>query len=184
MVILFLVTILAVGVELSTIGILTTYLMELRDFTQLTSKIGLITFLGGVASGRLILGLLTSEDKILRNLLWLFGCAIVLFLGMYLFDLKGFTLPVIFLAGITLSAMLPMVITLAGLLFKDHSGTVIGFIKLAIPVGGILLPFIMSLISRVTTLQTSLLVFPLAYVLAFGLVAIGLRDVKPQEIEN
>jgi len=174
-VVLFMVTILAVGVELGTIGILTTYLMELRQFTQFTSKIGLIVFFAGVASGRLIIGVLTREDRIARNLLALFTCATLFFLVLYFLDLDGFTYLSIFLAGITISAMLPLIITLAGLLFKDLAGTVIGVIKMAIPVGGILIPFVMSLAARYTNLQTSLLVFPLAFLLALGLFAFGLR---------
>jgi predicted MFS family arabinose efflux permease len=179
-VILFLITILAVGVELSSIGILTTYLMDLRDFTQLTSKIGLITFLAGVASGRLIIGLLTREDKIVQLLLSLFGCASIIFLGLYFFDLRGFTYPAIFLAGITLSAMLPLIITLAGVLFKDNAGTVIGVIKAAIPLGGILLPFIMSLMARYSSFQASLLIMPLVFMLAFGLLFIARIEINPQ----
>lgn len=173
-VILFLVTILAVGVELSTIGILTTYLMELRQFTQFTSKMGLITFLAGVASGRLIIGLLTREKRIIQYLLGLFGFAAAFFLGLYMFDLGRFAFVIIFLAGITLSAMLPLIITLAGLRFKDQAGTTIGVIKVAIPLGGIILPFIMSLATRYTSFQTSLLIFPLAFVSAFGLLYFGL----------
>jgi len=179
-VMLFLLTILAVGVELSTIGILTTYLMELRDFTQLTSKIGLITFLGGVASGRLIIGLLTREDQIVQYLQTLFALATMLFFGLYYLDLNEFTYPLIYIAGITLSALLPLIITLAGLLFKDMAGTVIGTIKVAIPIGGILLPFLMSLIARHSNLQTSLLVMPVAALLAFGLAAVGLRGISLQ----
>ncbi len=179
-VIFFLLTILAVGVELSTIGILTTYLMELREFTQLTSKIGLITFLGGVASGRLIIGILTREDKIVHYLLVLFGSATVFFSGLYFLDLSGFIYPMIFLAGITISAMLPLIITLAGLLFKDIAGTVIGTIKVAIPIGGILLPFMMSLTARYVGLQASLLVMPLAFLLAFGLLFLVRRGISSQ----
>ena len=179
-VILFVLTILAVGVELSTIGILTTYLMELRAFTQLTSKIGLITFLAGVATGRLVIGLLTREDKIVQYLLTLFSLATVFFLGLYFFDLSGFTYPVIFLTGITISAMFPLIITLAGLLFEDNAGTVIGTIKVAIPIGGILLPFIMSLTARYTSFQTSLLIMPLAFLLSLGLLLFTMRGISAQ----
>ena len=179
-VILFVLTILAVGVELSTIGILTTYLMELRAFTQLTSKIGLVTFLAGVATGRLVIGLLTREDKIVQYLLTLFSLATVFFLGLYFLNLGGFTYPVIFLTGIMLSAMFPLIITLAGLLFEDNAGTVIGTIKVAIPIGGILLPFIMSLIARNTDLQTSLLIMPLAFLLAFGLLLFAKGGISVQ----
>jgi MFS family permease len=179
-IILFLLTILAVGVELSTIGILTTYLMDLRAFTQLTSKIGLITFLAGVATGRLVIGLLTREDKIVQYLLALFSFAAMFFLGLYFFDLNGFTYPLIFLAGITISAMLPLIITLAGLLFKDIAGTVIGTIKVAIPIGGILLPFIMSLIGRYAGFQASLLIMPLVFLLAFGLLLFAREGINAQ----
>ncbi len=179
-VILFVLTILAVGVELSTIGILTTYLMDLRAFTQLTSKIGLITFLAGVATGRLVIGLLTREDKIVQYLLTLFSFATVFFLGLYFFNLGWFTYPAIFLAGVTLSAMLPLIITLASLLFKDIAGTVIGTIKVAIPIGGILLPFIMSLTARYTSFQASLLIMPLAFLLAFGLLLFARGGISAQ----
>ena len=179
-IILFLLTIMAVGIELSTIGILTTYLMELRDFTQLTSKIGLITFLGGVASGRLIIGLLTREEKIVQYLLVLFGLATMLFFGLYFLDLNRFIYPLIFFAGITLSALLPLIITLSGLLFEDMAGTVIGTIKVAIPIGGILLPFLMSWMARYSNLQTSLLVMPLAAFLAFGLLFISRGEMRSQ----
>jgi fucose permease len=177
MVIFFLLTILVVGVELGTLGILTTYLMQLRQFTQFTSKIGLIVFLAGVATGRLVIGLLTREDKIRQYLLTLFGCAAFIFLGLYFLDLGGAMYLMIFLAGITISAAFPLIITLAGLQFKDHAGTVIGAIKVAVPIGGILIPFGMSLIAQFDSLQTSLLIFPLAFLLALGLTAFGVRGI-------
>jgi fucose permease len=177
MVIFFLLTILVVGVELGTLGILTTYLMQLRQFTQFTSKIGLIVFLAGVATGRLVIGLLTREDKIIQYLLTLFGCAAFIFLGLYFLDLGGAMYLMIFLAGITISAAFPLIITLAGLQFKDHAGTVIGAIKVAVPIGGILIPFGMSLIAQFYSLQTSLLIFPLAFLLALGLTAFGVRGI-------
>jgi fucose permease len=177
MVIFFLLTILVVGVELGTLGILTTYLMQLRQFTQFTSKIGLIVFLAGVATGRLVIGLLTREDKIRQYLLTLFGCAAFIFLGLYFLDLGGAMYLMIFLAGITISAAFPLIITLAGLQFKDHAGTVIGAIKVAVPIGGILIPFGMSLIAQFYSLQTSLLIFPLAFLLALGLTAFGVRGI-------
>jgi fucose permease len=178
-VILFLLTIIIVGVELGTIGILTTYLMELRQFTQFSSKIGLLFFLAGIAIGRLVIGLLTSKDKIIRNLKVLFGSGVLVFFGLYFLDLDRFAYLIIFIAGITISAMLPLVITLAGLLYEDITGTVIGAIKVGIPIGGILIPFIMSLVVNWSNLQTSLLVFPLAFLLAFCLAFFGIGEVRP-----
>lgn len=88
---------------------------------------------------------MTRQDWIARYLLALFAGATLFFSGLYFLDLAGFTHLSIFLAGITISAMLPLIVTLAGLVFKDRAGTVIGVIKVAIPLGGILIPFVMSL---------------------------------------
>jgi fucose permease len=58
----------------------------------------------------------------------------------------------------------------AGNRFREMSGTVMGTIKVAIPIGGALLPFLMSLISKVFTFQAALLIYPLAMALGFLLV--------------
>jgi MFS family permease len=181
-VVLFLVTIIAVGVEISTLGILTTFLMDLRQFSQATSKIGLIIHLAGVAAGRLIIGMITREEKLVEYLLSLLGAATLFYLGLFFLDLNGLNYLFVFLTGITLSAMLPFIITLAGLHFKDQAGTVIGIIKFAIPIGGILMPFLLSVVSRFANLQTALVIYPLGFLLAFGLVAVGLRGVNSQAI--
>jgi MFS family permease len=174
-IVLFICTVMAVGVEAGTGGILTTYLMELRGFSQTTSKIGLLTFLGGIASGRVVLGFYAQKERLSQYLLVLFAGSIVIFSALYLFDLGWFTYLAAFLAGVSVSALLPMMLTMAGLLYKDVAGTVLGTIKVAIAVGGILLPFIMSLVSRIASFQLSLLVFPLAFLIAFFLLLLTLR---------
>jgi fucose permease len=175
-IVLFICTVIAVGVEAGTGGILTTYLMELRGFSQTTSKIGLLAFLGGIASGRVVLGFYAQKERLSQYLLVLFAGSIVIFSALYLFDLGWFTYLAAFLAGVSVSALLPMMLTMAGLLYKDVAGTVLGTIKVAIAVGGILLPFIMSLVSRIASFQLSLLVFPLAFLIAFFLLLLTLRS--------
>ena len=89
-----------------------------------------------------------------------------------------------FLAGLGLSALFPLMITLAGMAYPQMAGTVIGSIKVAIPVGGILIPLIMSLLARVTTFQISLLVFPLALFLAFSVILAEYRRLPAFEQET
>lgn len=173
--ILFLATVVVMGVEIGTTGILTTYLMELRGFTQVTSKIGLIVFFAGMAVGRLGIGALTRRDRLVRQTLALFGLSFVCFTGLFVLDLGVWTYLTIFLSGVAISALLPLLITLAGLLYEEMAGTVIGAIKVAIPVGGMLLPFLMSAATNVTTLQTALLLYPLAFLPALALLAVALR---------
>lgn len=171
----FLATILVVGVELGTTGILTTYLMDLRGFGQTTSKLGLVTFLAGIAVGRLLIGFLGQNIRISRAILGLFGSAVVIYSLLYFLDLGQWGYGAIFLGGLSISAILPLMITLAGQLYPQMAGTVIGTIKVAIPIGGILLPFVMSLIARMADLQTALIVFPAAMLLGFGTLLLAFR---------
>jgi FHS family glucose/mannose:H+ symporter-like MFS transporter len=167
---LVLATILAVGVEAGSISFLTTFLVELRGFTQISSNIGLIVFLVGLAVGRLLVGFLTQKTQLMPYLLTLLGLSVLFLSGLFFLPLNGLMYPAIFLAGLALSAILPLIITLAGLLYQEMAGTVLGVIKTAIPVGGILLPFLISIITRYASFQVSLLLFPLACLLAFGIL--------------
>jgi FHS family glucose/mannose:H+ symporter-like MFS transporter len=174
-VVLFVATLLVVGVELGTTGIVTTYLMELQGFTQETSKIGLLTFLVGMASGRLIVGFFARSDQAVRHILLLFGLATIFFGLMVTLRLGEWSYITIFLAGLAMSALVPLIITLAGQSYPQMAGTVTGSIKVAIPIGGIVIPFIMSLVAEAASLQAALLVFPLALLLAFVLLWFALR---------
>jgi len=164
---LFLASVLVVGVEIGTIGILTTYLMDLREFTQTTSKIGLVVFLVGIAAGRIAIGYISQDKKISGYILGLFGFASIAFALLFFLGVGQWTYVSVFVAGFSISAILPLIITLAGQIYPEMAGTAIGSIKVAIPIGGILLPFLMSLVSSQTSLRAALLIFPVALLIAF-----------------
>jgi fucose permease len=175
---LFLATALVVGVEAGFVGTLTTFLMDMRGFTQITSKIGLVLFMVGMAGGRLCIGYFMPQDQALPTLLALLGLSAVCFTALLFFDAGVFIYAVIFLAGVAMSALIPLVLTLAGLLYRDQAGTVLGAVKVAIPIGGITLPFLMSLSARFTSFQASLMLLPLGFLLAFGLLVLYLRHMR------
>lgn len=177
-VVLFIATIIAVGVELGTISVLTTFLMDQHNFTQVTSKIGLLLFLTGIACGRLIIGFLTRSDRLIRNLITMFGFAVLIYSSLYFINLGAGIYLLIFLAGFSLSALLPLILTVAGLNYPESSGTVMGAIKVAIPIGGILLPLIMSIIAKNSSFQRSLIVYPVSLLVGFVLLSIIIREVR------
>jgi MFS family permease len=166
----FILAALIVGVEAGTIGILTTFLMDLREFTQVTSKVGLTVFLVGVASGRLFVGFFSRREQIVSYLLTLFSLSFVFFSILYFFNLGSWSYLLIYLAGVAISALLPLVLTLSGLLYPEIAGTVLGTVKIAIPIGGIFTPFLMSIIAQSASFQVSLLVFPISFLLGFLLL--------------
>lgn len=180
-IVLFFATALVVGLEGGTVGILTTYLMDLRGFTQVTSKIGLVVFLSGMAIGRLILGYITPREQIHRYIIGLFALSTVVFGGLYFLDLGNVLYLVIFLAGLTLSAIFPLMLSLAGLVYPDIAGMVLGTIKVAIPIGGILLPFLFALLAKYSTFEIALIIFPLASLLALVLTYFQFKTLKKIE---
>jgi fucose permease len=168
--ILFLMASCAVGIELSLIGIITTLLMDFYGFDQVTSKIGLVAFLAGIAGGRLVLGVLARNNQLLKYILALFALTAA-FLTVLSFASPGTAMAYILLivSGATISVIFPLIIALAGLKYPDMSGTVMGIIKLGIPVGGIVVPLIMSLLVQATSFKTSLILFPIIGIAGFVL---------------
>ena len=161
--------------------------MELRGFDQVASKVGLIVFVSGVAAGRLLLGLASRRGRLLKIMLVIYASA-VLFFSLLFFVALG-DVPVhilLFLSGLAVSSLLPLTISLGGMLFSGMAGTALGVIKLAIPIGGIVIPLLVSLLSRVFSFRMSLILFPalacagLAVLLATrGRIASGERSEQP-----
>lgn len=171
LVLLFVATVLIVGAEVGTIGILSTFLAEVRGLATTAAKLGLVVHLVGVAVGRLIIGFVARPKQVLQYTLALFGLSVPCFTILFFVDLgAAFTYVAAFLAGMTLSALLPLILTYAGSLYREMSGTVLGTIKIGIPLGGILTPFAMSLIASSLSLRAALVLFPASFLAGFVLL--------------
>ena len=79
----------------------------------------------------------------------------------------------LFLTGASVSCMLPLLITMTGRIFPGMSGTALGVMKLGIPIGGIVVPFLLSVVSRAWTFQAALALFPLLAAAGFASLAAG-----------
>jgi hypothetical protein len=159
---------------LGLIGILTSFLMDLRGFTQVTSKIGLIVHLGGIATGRLFLGFTARRDRLWMLITLLFGLsAAVNAVLLYVPVGTILTYFLLYIGGVVMSVIFPLIISLSGIKYQEAAGTVMGIVKLGVPLGGIILPFIMASISRGGSFPLSLIVFPAAGVLGFVIALFG-----------
>jgi MFS family permease len=168
--VLFLMASCAVGIELSLIGIITTLLMEFYGFDQVTSKLGLVAFLAGIAAGRLLLGVLARKSQLLKYILVLFALTAAV-LSFLLFASPGTLMTTILLivSGATISVIFPLIIALTGLKYPEMSGTVMGIIKLGIPAGGIVVPLLLSLLVQATSFKAALVLFPVIGIAGFML---------------
>ena len=160
----------AVGIELALIGMITSLLMEFYGFDQVTSKLGLVAFLAGIAAGRLVLGVLARKSQLLKYITALFALTAAV-LSFLLFASPGTVMAYILLivSGTTISVIFPLIIALTGLKYPEMSGMVMGIIKLGIPVGGIVVPLMLSLLVQLTSFKTALVLFPLIGVVGFML---------------
>lgn len=176
---LFVAAVMAVGVEVGSIGVLSTFLAETRGFDAAAAKLGLVVLLAGMAVGRLVIGFLVNLRQVLRYTLVLFGLAVPCFALLYFVNLGPFTFVAAFLAGMTLSALLPLILTYAGLTYRDMTGTVMGAIKIAIPAGGIVVPLLLSSLTSAVSFTAALAVMPASLLLGFLLFALAGR--MPQQ---
>jgi hypothetical protein len=160
---LFLVlALLCAGIESGLTGLLATFLIRLRSYDLIASKTGLILFLPGIAAGRVILGLVSGRARIAGLLMGLNVAAAVF--GGVLFFVRlpvGATEAMLVAMGMAVSSMLLLLITMTGMLYREMSGTALGVVKLGIPIGGIVVPFIISIASRIWSFQAALAIFPL-----------------------
>ena len=178
LVILFILTVLAVGLETSIIGILTSFLMDIRGFTQITSKIGLIIFISGIASGRLLIGYISKKFKLLPILMVFLISGSFIFLVLFFMDIGSFAYFIIYLSGFSISVLLPILITITGLIYPDMSGTALGLIKMGIPVGGIVIPLIISILTKYWNFRQSLIIFPIIWIIGFSLIFLNYKSLK------
>jgi MFS family permease len=167
---LFLASALTVGVELGTVGILSTYLADVRGLSPTQAQLGLVFLLLGVATGRLIIGLLVRPERVWPMMLGLFAFATVAWGVFLLVDLGSMTLPMAFVAGLSMSALLPLILSCAGAAFPTMTGTVLGTVKVAMPIGGIVLPLLMGAVATAASLETALVLFPVALGIGFLLL--------------
>jgi fucose permease len=120
-------------------------------------------------------GFFGRSERITQTILALFGSAVFVYLLLYFLDLGQWSYLTTFLGGLAISALLPLMITLAGQAYPHMAGTVIGSIKVAIPIGGIVVPLLVSLLSRSIPFERTLIVFPLVLLAAFLVLLLAFR---------
>ncbi len=163
------------GMQVATIGLVPTFLIDYRGFDPVPANLGLAIFIGGIAVGRVLIASLTREERMIRNLRLLFAGATVCMALIYFVDIGMFVYPLLFVAGLMISSLLPLIVTYTGLAFPAMTGTAIAAVKVAIPAGGLVIPFIMSIVAETINEPVSLVVPALSGVAGSILLALQRR---------
>lgn len=165
----------AVGAQLSVMSITTTYLMQHRGHDQITSKVAALIYLSGVGLGRIAIGFITKKGRIYRTLLVLFPANAVLSFLYFAFDTGAAVYPLALLLGLSLSGLLPLTVAAAGVIHRESAGLAVSLIKLAIPIGGIVVPLALSALSEVLVLPAALMIVPALFAIGTVLTAAAKR---------
>jgi fucose permease len=179
--VLFLAILLSAGVESAAIGLFSTYLATLRDFAPRAAQFGLIAMYAGMITGRVIVGALVRPERLRWMMLVLFAVSVVAFGLLFLVDLGPLTWLMAVLAGGSLSAQLPLILSYAGLAHREMTGTVLGAVKTGIPIGGVVVPLLVTTFTTTSGFAAALWVLPLA--LLTGLILLSLPVVPAQVAE-
>ncbi|MFW5683909.1 MAG: MFS transporter [Spirochaetota bacterium] len=155
-----------VGIEAGSAGVLTTVAMELRGLSLDGAQALLALYLVGLAGGRVIVGAIGDrwrpETILIASAALTLGSAIVV----YALPVNGTPFIVaVGVLGIAAGPLLPLIIAAAGLRYRLQAGSAMGIVKVAIPVGGILIPGIAGVVADAASFQRSLVVFPIAALL-------------------
>ncbi len=158
------------GIQIATAGTLTTFLMTYRGFNQVNSKIALLLFSAGIATGRIVIGAFVKPRAYYRALLALFGFTTILNALIFAVDFGPAIYIVLVIAGFVVSGVLPLIITFAGLAYRESAGSAMGIVKLGISGGGILVPFLVSILTRNVSSHLTFALFSVISLLAFILL--------------
>ena len=151
----------AIGLGVGSAGIITTFATELRGIGEAPAQVMLALFLGGLAAGRIIVGALDRGRRPARTAAIFAMIALVLSIAFYLVRLPSWTLPVLATAmGLAIAPLLPLTIAQAGVRHREIAGTAMGIVKLSIPVGGIVIPGLVGLLSDTVSFSFALYLFP------------------------
>jgi fucose permease len=170
LIVLVLITMLGVGTQNGIFYWMVSFLKEVRVFPILLAGFGLSLFSIGMATGRLLSGWVTGK---LGNTKILLSLVVILNIALFLFNHiigKEITLALCFVMGIACSGIFPGLLALGGINFPQFSGTTMGIIATATGIGSALMPWVMSMASRATSLRAGFLLCNVTVFTAFCLV--------------
>ncbi len=175
---LFLVTFFNNGVQ-NGIGFwMVTFLKESKGVPIALASLSLFFFFACLAVGRLSSSYFITK---FQEMSYLSGLLSILFFALLLstFAPGRWAIPFFALCGLAHSGVFPSLLGMSGKLYSENPGTALGLIATAAGLGAMVVPWLISLVSQMTTLQTGFLFSEIFVILCLILVRFQFKALVP-----
>jgi fucose permease len=165
------------GVQNGIVFWMVTFLEDMRGFSIPVASASLSTFFICMALGRLLTGYLITKIQDVTYLL----CSFLFFLvSLYLCITMTGKWAILFLGicGFAQSGVFPVLLALAGKLFPEKPGTAMGFVATGAGLGAMSVPWLLALVSQLTSLQIGFYFLEIFVVSCLVLMGSHLRHFK------
>lgn len=174
---LFFVTFFNSGVQNGIAFWMVTFLKDIKGLPISLASYSLFTFFACLALGRLFSSYLITRFHETTYLLSLFS---LLLIGLF-FAVSSpgkWSIPFFALCGLGHSGVFPSLLGMTGKIYSDIPGTAMGILATGAGLGSVVVPWLMSLVSQMTTLNSGFLSFEIFVILCILLMGIQVKNLK------
>jgi fucose permease len=172
---LFFFTFFANGVQNGIGYWMVTFLKETKGVPIALASVSLSLFFACLAVGRLFSSYLITK---FHEAIYLLGLISILFVALLIsvFAPGKWAIPFFGLCGFAHSGIFPCLLGMAGKLYSKSPGTAMGMIATGAGLGAMVVPWLMSLVSQVTTLQIGFLSFEIFVMTSLILMGLNFKS--------
>jgi len=174
---LFFVAFLNSGVQNGIAFWMVTFLKDIKGLPISLASYSLFTFFACLALWRLFSSYLITRFHETTYLLSLFS---LLLIGLF-FAVSSpgkWSIPFFALCGLGHSGVFPSLLGMTGKIYSDIPGTAMGILATGAGLGSVVVPWLMSLVSQMTTLNSGFLSFEIFVILCILLMGIQVKNLK------
>jgi len=175
--ILFWVSFCTMGVQNGIGYWIVTFLQEVRGFSISLASASLSLFFVCMAVGRLLSSYVTTK---LQDVVYLISLFSLLFVSLLItVSVSGlWTILFLMLCGFAQSAVFSCLLALAGKLYPENPGTAMGLVSTGAGLGAMSVPWLLALVSQLTSLQTGFLFLDVFVLICLGLMGLGFKGFR------
>lgn len=153
------------------------FLKETRGLSIALASFSLFLFFACAAAGRLLASYVITQ---IHEALYLLGLLSLFLLSLLLAVLVPgvWSIPFFALCGFAHSGITPSLLGVVGRCYSEIPGTAMGILATGAGLGSVVVPWLMSLVSQLTTLKTGFLSFNFFLVIALFLMGTQVRRLK------